>query len=407
MLLELCVLLGGGRTVRRTDSASSVCGVTRDFDIVLFGATGFTGTLTAEYLARQIGTRWALAGRNADKLAALRDRLGVDVPVLVADSTDATSLRRVAERARVVASTVGPYVLHGEPLVAACAEAGTDYVDLTGESEFVDQMYVRYHTKAERSGARLVHACGFDSIPHDLGALFTVQQLPADRPITMRGYVTAGGTASGGTIASAVTAMSRLRQASSVHKQRREIEIRPELRRVRLLRGRPGYDRAIGRWVLPLPTIDPQIVLRSAAALPEYGPEFSYGHFVALRSPLTAAGIIAGVGGAFALAQLPAARNVLLRARPAGTGPDEAQRARGWFRVRFIATAGDLRTVTEVSGGDPGYGETAKMLAESALCLAHDELPSVAGQLTSAVAMGDALRRRLERAGLTFRVVEQ
>ncbi len=393
--------------MRRTGSASSVYGVTRDFDIVLFGATGFTGTLTAEYLARQSGTRWALAGRNADKLAALRDRLGVDVPILVADSTDPASLRRVAESTRVLATTVGPYVLHGEPLVAACTEVGTDYVDLTGESEFVDRMYVRYHAAAERSGARLVHACGFDSIPHDLGALFTVRNLPTGRPITMRGYVSASGTASGGTIASAVTAMSRLWQASSVHKQRRGIERAAAHGRVRLLRGRPGWDRAIGRWVLPLLTIDPHIVLRSAAALPEYGPEFRYGHFVALRSPLAAAGILAGVAGAFALAQLPAARKVLLRARPPGTGPDEAQRARGWFRVRFIATAGDRRTVTEVSGGDPGYGETAKMLAESALCLAHDELPSLAGQLTTAAAMGDALRRRLERAGLTFRVVEQ
>ena len=259
-----------------------------------------------------------MAGRNADKLAALRDRLGVDIPVLVADSTDAASLRRVADRARVVASTVGPYVLHGEPLVAACAEAGTDYVDLTGEAEFVDRMYVRYHATAERSGARLVHACGFDSVPHDLGALFTVQQLPADRPITMRGYVTGAGTASGGTLASAVTAMSRLRQASSVHRQRREIEQHPGQRRVRLLNGRPGYDRAIGHWVLPLPTIDPQIVLRSASALPEYGPDFSYGHFVAVRSPLTAAAIVAGVGGAFVLAQAAGDTQALAAQPPSG-----------------------------------------------------------------------------------------
>jgi short subunit dehydrogenase-like uncharacterized protein len=381
--------------------------MSHEFDVVLFGATGFTGSLTAEYLARQDGTGWAVAGRNAEKLAALCERLGLDVPVLVADSTDPASLRMVAERARAVASTVGPYVFHGEPLVAACAEAGTDYVDLTGEPEFVDRMYLRYHATAEKSGARLVHACGFDAIPPDLGALFTVQQLPSDRPITMRGYLTAGGTASGGTLASAVTAMSRFREASAVRKQRREMEPRSAQRRIRLLKGRPGYDRAIGHWVLPLPTIDPQIVLRSAAALPEYGPDFSYGHFAAVRSPLTAAAIAAGVGGTFVLAQLPPTRKLLLRGRPSGTGPDEARRARSWFRVRFLATAGDMRVTTEVSGGDPGYGETAKMLAESALCLAHDDLPSVAGQVTAAVAMGDALRGRLERAGLRFRVVEQ
>jgi saccharopine dehydrogenase (NAD+, L-glutamate forming) len=291
-------------------------------------------------------------------------------------------------------------------LVAACAETGTDYVDLTGESEFVDWMYVRHHAAAERTGARLVHACGFDSIPHDLGAQFAVRHLPSDRPIAMRGYVTAGGTASGGTLASAVTAFSRFRQASEAHRQRRKLEGPLAGRRVRAIDGRPGYDRAIGRWVLPLPTIDPQIVLRSARALPEYGPDFSYGHFIAVRSPLTAGAIAAGVGGAFVLAQVPPTRRLLLRSRPPGTGPDEQRRSRGWFRVRFVATAGDRSITTEVSGGDPGYGETAKMLAESALCLAHDELPPTAGQVTTAVAMGEALRVRLERAGIIFRVLE-
>jgi saccharopine dehydrogenase (NAD+, L-glutamate forming) len=380
--------------------------MTRDYDVVLFGATGFTGALTAKYLAEHAGVRWALAGRNAAKLAALRDQLGVDVATLVADSTDAASLRRVAESTRVVATTVGPYIMHGEPLVAACAHSGTDYVDLTGEPEFVDRMYVGYHEIAQRSGARLVHACGFDSIPHDLGAQFTVGQLPSDAPITMRGYVRAGGTASGGTVASAITAFSRFRQASAAYRDRRAVEERPGGSRARALGGRPGYDRSIGSWVLPLPTIDPQIVVRSARALPEYGPDFSYGHFVALRSPLTVAGLMVGVGGVFALAQLPFTRRLLLRARPSGTGPDEQQRAKGWFQVRFVATAGDQRVLTEVCGGDPGYGETAKMLAESALCLATDELPVTAGQVTTAVAMGQQLRARLVRAGMKFTVVE-
>ena len=380
--------------------------MTRDHDVVLFGATGFTGRLTAEYLAARAGVRWALAGRNAEKLAALRDRIRADVPILVADSTDAVSLRRVAERAHVVATTVGPYALRGEALVAACADTGTDYVDLAGEEEFVDRVYLRYHATAERSGARLVHACGFDSIPHDLGAQFTAQHLPSDQPITMRGYVRAAGTASGGTFASAVTAFSRFRQASAAHRQRQAAEGRPAGRRARAIGGRPGYDTSIGMWVLPLPTIDPQIVVRSAWALPEYGPDFTYSHFLALRNPLTAGALTVGVGGAFALAQLPATRKLLLRTRRPGTGPDEQRRARSWFTVQFHATAGDQRVVAQVSGGDPGYGETAKMLAEAALCLARDPLPLIAGQITTAVAMGDALRRRLQRAGITFQVLD-
>ncbi|MBM0240285.1 hypothetical protein JNW88_30045 [Micromonospora sp. ATA32] len=170
--------------------------------------------------------------------------------------------------------------------------------------------------------------------------------------------------------------------------------------------GWPGYDRAVGAWVLPLPTIDPQIVVRSARALDRYGPDFSYGHFVTLRNPLMAAALGVGAMSVFALAQVPPARRALSRLRPAGSGPTPQQRAKAWFRLRFVADSGERRVVTEVAGGDPGYAGASKMLAESALCLAHDSLPSNAGQVTTAVAMGDALRARLDAAGITFRVLE-
>ncbi len=192
----------------------------RELDVVLFGATGFTGRFTPAYLAQHAGPGWALAGRSEAKLSALREELGVDVPIMVADSADPAALRRVAERIRVVATTVGPYALHGGPLVAACAETGTDYVDLSGEPEFLDRTYLDWHATAERTGARLVHACGFDSIPHDLGAQYTVEQLPADQPIRMRGYVRAGGTISGGTFASSLNAFARFRDANKVHRAR-------------------------------------------------------------------------------------------------------------------------------------------------------------------------------------------
>jgi short subunit dehydrogenase-like uncharacterized protein len=380
----------------------------RELDIVVLGATGFTGALTAEYLAAHGPgvTRWAVAGRNRGKLEALRERLGLDVQILEADISDQASLRRIAEASRVVVTTVGPYVQYGEPVVAACAQAGTDYADLTGEPEFVDRMYVRHHATAQRTGARLVHACGFDSVPHDLGVLFTVQQLPEERPIRVRGYVSAGGLPSGGTVGSAVTSFSRFRQAAAAHAERRRAEHGDGTRRVRAVSGRPGYDRDVGAWVLPLPSIDPQIVACSARALDRYGPDFSYSHFVAVGNPVVAAALTAGVAGTFALAQLPPTRKLLLGLRPSGAGPTAEQREKGWFRVRFIGEAGGQRVVTEVAGGDPGYGETSKMLAESALCLANDALPEAAGQVTTAVAMGDALRARLERAGISFRVLQ-
>ncbi|HZC98794.1 MAG TPA: saccharopine dehydrogenase NADP-binding domain-containing protein [Actinomycetes bacterium] len=381
----------------------------RDLDIAVLGATGFTGSLTAEYLAAHGSgaARWAVAGRNRGKLEALRDRLGVDVQILGADVGDQASLRRLAEASRVVVTTVGPYLRYGEPVVAACAEAGTDYADLSGEPEFVDRMYVRHHATAQGTGARLVHACGFDSVPHDLGALFTVQHLPQDRPIRLRGYVSASGLPSGGTVASAVTSFSRFGQAAAAHAERRRAEPGGGGRRVRTVVGRPGYDRDVGAWVLPLPTIDPQIVVRSARALDRYGPDFSYSHFVAVGNPVAAAALTAAMAGTFALAQVPATRKLLLGLRPPGGGPTPEQREKAWFRVRFVGEAGRRRVVAEVAGGDPGYGETSKMLAESALCLANDALPQVAGQVTSAVAMGDALRARLERAGISFRVLQR
>jgi short subunit dehydrogenase-like uncharacterized protein len=385
----------------------------RPLDVALFGATGFTGGLTAEYLARHApeGTRWALVGRSAEKLAGVRDRLAAIDPacaqleLLEADSGDAGSRRAVAERTHVVATTVGPYLNLGEPLVAACAETGTDYADLTGEPEFVDRMYVRHDATAVATGARLVHACGFDSIPHDLGVLFTVEQLPEGVPLTVRGYVSAGGKPSAGTFHSAVTQFSRLRQAGTAYVERRRIEPKPE-RKVSSVKDPARYERSLGAWALPLPTIDPQVVKRSAGALERYGPDFSYGHYAAIKQLPAAVGALGGLGAMFALAQLPPTRSWLLGRMKSGDGPSPERRERSWFKVRFVGEGGGRRLVTEVAGGDPGYGETAKMLAESALCLATDNLPQTSGQVTTAVAMGDVLIERLRRQGITFEVLE-
>jgi short subunit dehydrogenase-like uncharacterized protein len=383
----------------------------REHDIVVFGATGFTGALTAEYLARHAdpGTRWALAGRNQAKLESVRDRLSeinpacAELALLKADVQDADSLRKVAESTKVVITTVGPYIRYGEPLVAACAQAGTDYVDLTGEPEFVDRMWLRYHEQAQRSGARLVHSCGFDSIPYDLGTLFTVSQLPEGVPTAVQCFVRVGGTFSGGTYHSAVEAMGRLRQSVQASRERRQSEPKPSGRIVNGEAGRPHRDPDDG-WVVPFPTIDPQTVLRSARALDRYGPEFTYSHYLVLKRLPVLAGATVGVGALVALAQLPPTRKLLLKVKDPGDGPSPEQRDKAWFRVRFTAEAGEKHVETVVKGGDPGYGETSKMLAQSALCLAHDQIPARAGQLTPAVAMGQPLIDRLSSAGIKFEV---
>jgi short subunit dehydrogenase-like uncharacterized protein len=385
----------------------------RQYDLALFGATGFTGGLTAEYLAANApeGLRWALVGRNRGKLEAVAARIAKASPaapvpdLLEADAADRGALAKVAEAARVVITTVGPYALYGEPLVAACAAAGTDYVDLTGEPEFVDRMWIEHHAEAERTGARLVHCCGFDSIPHDLGAYFTVQQLPEDVQLTVNGYVRSDASFSGGTYHSAINGFARARQTLAAAKQRRRDEPRPPARQIHSARPGIRHDDEVGGWVAPLPTIDGAIVRRSAAALERYGPDFSYGHNMVAKRLATLGALAGGVGVLGLLAPLPPTRKLLLKIKSPGEGPDAAERAKSWFKVRFIGEGGGRRVVTEVAGGDPGYGETSKMLAESALCLAFDELPETAGQVTTVTAMGDALMARVQRAGISFDVL--
>lgn len=276
----------------------------RAYDLVLYGATGFTGALTAAYLAAHVpkGCRWALAGRSTAKLERLRDRLAesdpacADLPLLRADSGDPGSLRDLVAGTRVLVTTVGPYLLHGEPLVAACADAGTDYVDLCGESEFIDRMYVRHEATARASGARLVHAGGFDSVPYDLGVHYTVGLLPEGVPLRIDGFVRTNATFSGGTLNSALTAASRPVAMARAARERRQAEPRPAGRTVRAPFGPPVRSGETRTWGVPLPTLDPQIVARSAAALDRYGPDFRYRHYAGVRRLPVAVGGALGAG---------------------------------------------------------------------------------------------------------------
>jgi len=380
----------------------------RDFDIVLLGATGFTGGLIADYLAANSpsAVSIALAGRNRAKLDAVRTRTGAEFDVVTVDATDAAALRSLTGRTRVLMTTVGPYLVHGDAVVAACADTGTDYLDLTGEPEFVDLTYLKHQARAVATGARLIHACGFDSVPHDLGAQFTVDQLPEGVPLTVRGFVRMQGTFSGGTVASALEVMGRMRQGRTTHEIRAQVEPPPVGRSVTIATGRVNHDSSTGWWVIPMPTIDPLVVAQSARQLARYGPDFTYSHFLASEGPLAAAATIGGIGAVAAVAQLAPARRALSRLRPSGSGPTVAQREKAWFAVRFLGEGGGTSVVTEVAGGDPGYTETSAMISEAALCLALDELPVTAGQVTTASALGPALRTRLQAAGITFTVLD-
>lgn len=385
----------------------------RRFDLVLFGATGFTGGLVAEYLAqvsRQESFTWALAGRSIDKLSAVRERLtgAASVPeLLVADVDDASAIRALAASAAVVITTVGHYALYGEPLLRACAESGTHYVDLTGEPQFVSAMRERYNGLAKKTGARIVNSCGFESIPPDLTVLMALNalkkrigELPFQTAnIVVKGGVQAGGQLSGGTWHSAVEAMSTARDW---------MRNRPQVSRdhVHAVKIPFYHDRHFGLWAMNMPTIDPDVVRHSARVRGDYGHSFSYGHFLMMKNPLALAGVAAGVGSVFALAQFRTTRNWLLKQRLPGEGPSENQRAKGWFHMNVVVQGGGETVCCRMVGGDPGYGDTAKMLAEAGLCLALDRnLPAHAGVITPASAMGEALVPRLHRAGISLSVL--
>jgi short subunit dehydrogenase-like uncharacterized protein len=379
-------------------------------DIILFGATGFTGGLVADYLARTLEPgrlAWALAGRDVRKLRRVRERLAgiqpawADLPIFQAASHDPESLHDLAARARVMLTTVGPYAEHGEGLVAACVAEGSDYVDLTGEPGFWRGVIERHHDEAATKGLRLVPCCGFDSIPHDLGVLYTVQQLRergGQGPIEIDGYVAARGSISGGTWASALRIMAEPHRSTRTSRPREEPEHGP---RPAAARPRIHFATEVGRWVVPMPTIDPLVIARSADLTGSY--ELRYRHYLTTKSAAQLAALLGGIGTVMALSRTPA-RRLLERLRPSGAGPSEEQRARGWFKVTFVGRQGGLTVTTEVRGSDPGYGHTAMMIAEAARCLVEDRqrLPARYGVLTPASAMGEPLLARMRSTGMSF-----
>lgn len=389
----------------------------RKYSLTLLGATGFTGGLCAAYLAKHLptGTRWAIAGRNQEKLAAvcqkLADEGAANTPdVLVADVSRPDTLDAMAAASKLVLTTVGPYVYHGEPVVQACVENGTHYCDITGEPEFVNDMICRYHEKAVANQCAIVNCCGFDSIPHDAGVLFTLRELarvhggPLDARVDMEGIVSASGTFSGGTWQSAILAFSRPGKNRDAMRRAKAVVDAHYPRRARSLPMKPRRNPA-GGWLAPMPTIDPVIVQRSARALEDYGPAFHYGHYVAVSTLPRLTGGMAGVGGLLLAAQIGPLRRKLLQYRQSGDGPPPEQRARSWFKVDFNARIGDEHVHCRVSGGDPGYDETAKMLAETAMGLALDQdMPKHTGVVTPVMAMEDRLIERLSAAGMKFEV---
>lgn len=402
----------------------------REFDVVVYGASGFTGRLVAEYLLEAYGTAgalsWAMAGRNLPKLEGIRRELGpaaAEVPLLVADSNDSESLEQMAVRTRVIATTVGPYALYGSNLVAACVATGTHYCDLTGEVHWMRKMIDAHHDAAGASGARIVHNCGFDCLPSDLGVLWLQREMLAQEGVACSEVKfrteSFSGAFSGGTVASMLNMLAEAEQDPSIHTILRDPYALNPAGAPRGLDGPektyPEYDPDFHGWVAPfvMAEINTKVVRRSNALLDfRYGRDFRYSEgslmpFGQLGFPL-AATLAAGSASFQAALRTGFLRRALTQMLPEpGEGPDRKARESGHFQIQLLGrhpdrSSANLRLRIRAER-DPGYGATARMIGEAAVCLAKDGLSSPGGVLTPAVAMGDALIDRLdERAEVRF-----
>ncbi len=387
------------------------------FDIVVYGATGFTGQLVAEYLAAHYkgdaGLKWAMAGRSMDKLAAVRDAIGApaDTPLIVADASDPASLKAMVAQARSVISTVGPYQLYGSDLLAACVESGTDYFDLCGEPLWMRRMIEMHEATAKSTGARIVFSCGYDSVPFELGVFYVQEEAkkvfgaPATR---VKGRVRAmKGTLSGGTAASMkATFVATARDLSLVAILRNPFALTPGFEGPKQPPGnKPLFDEELDSWTAPfvMATINTRNVHRSNALMDfPYGRDFVYDEMV-----LTGPGEKGEETARRVTAAINAEKMGPSNAPKPGEGPSKEARENGMYDLLFVAIAPDGKQARAAVKGDrdPGYGSTSKMISECAICLLRDTPDVAAGIWTPGAAMGHKLIKRLvDHAGLTFTV---
>jgi short subunit dehydrogenase-like uncharacterized protein len=405
----------------------------RDYDVVLYGAGGFTGRQTVEYFSKHApqGLRWAIAGRNRDKLEAVRAEAGGPAraeDVLLADSGDSASVDAFVSRTRVVLSTAGPFALYGPPVVDACVRFGTHYVDITGEIAWVRELITRYHDRASADGTRIVPCCGFDSVPSDIGALLIARHIQQTLGIPcaeVRAYFQLKGGVNGGTMASMLNMLNSgamaqtfdpfLLEPSTSHGPRQTARSRDLTR--------PRHEAELGTWIGPffMAPVNTRVVRRSAALYEEwhepYGPEFVYQEALKFDAPHASAKAWVTTGGlalfSAALRQ-PLSRRMVAPLLPKpGTGPSLETMNNGWSTCELLGFAEDGRQIRGSirHAGDPGNRATVMFVCEAALALALDldalpGAPRRGGVLTPATGLGRVLADRLRRSGVTINIGE-
>ena len=401
----------------------------RDYQIIVWGATGFTGQIVTEYLHNNYGSeiRWAIAGRNLEKLQNVKQKLQLDANIecLVGDSFDEASLRVISSRTDVIISTVGPYALYGKALVSACVQTKTDYCDLTGEIPFVKDSIDSFHEQARANEVKIVHSCGYDSIPSDIGCLLLQEKAKEKygKPASNVKLFVLGtkGKFSGGTVASMINLMKEAKDP-----EKRQIQSDPYILCKDVIAGMPNqriqnfvwYDPRIEKWTAPfvMARFNSRIVFRTNDLMQyDYGRDFMYDEGLAvgygMRGRFRGSMFMLAIGIFIKLMSMSLTRSLLQKTvlpKP-GEGPSKAERESGYFKVKIIGEDEEGENRTEVfiaDSNDPGYGSTAKMLAETALCLAlnADMLPKQYGVITPAVAMGTLIAGRLTKAGFIITV---
>lgn len=373
----------------------------RKYDVIILGATGFTGQITSRYLASHVeteGIRWAIAGRNKEKLENVRHNCSGHFPDLcIADVMDMDSLKALTAQTHILMNAAGPFALYGEQVIQSCILTSTHYLDITGEPSFVAKVYNDYFYKAESQNTCIVNCCGFDSIPADYAAWLTARALPHDLPKKLYGFVRTNATFSGGTLSTAVHAL---------HNESRKISYKthlpkhPDAPRIPL---KIHYNKDVNHWAIPMPVVDPHIVKRSIYRLSnEYGPASTYAQFWLRSSFLKVLKTVVPVTIGIVGIRFKFFRERLLKKFKPGTGPDESQRARTRFEVICIGKTADKTVKTVFSGADPGYDETAKMFSQAAFVLHHKRIHQsiTPGVLTPVEALGEDLINRLRKENI-------